>query len=93
MDTTLLLTGLVIVISHAVEAITGFGCTVLAFPFITYLIGIHQAKVLLAIIGWTLSPYIVITKFKHIQFRQFFVIVFLAGSTVPFGIYFLFISL
>jgi uncharacterized membrane protein YfcA len=88
MDTTLLLTGLIIAITHAVEAITGFGCTILALPFITYLVGIHEAKVLLAIIGWILSLYIVITKFKHIQFRQFFVIVFLAGSAMPLGIYF-----
>ncbi len=88
MDISFLLTGLIIFISHAVEAITGFGCTILAFPFITYLLGIHKAKVLLAIIGWILSLYIVSTKFKRIQFRQFFVIVILAGAGMPLGIYF-----
>ena len=32
--------GIVVFLSHLLEGITGFGCTVIALPFITILLGI-----------------------------------------------------
>ncbi len=39
----ILLSGLTVFVTHALEAVTGFGCTVLALPFVTALIGVKSA--------------------------------------------------
>lgn len=88
MSINLLLTGIVVFITHALEAITGFGCTVLAFPFVTQLLDIKEAKVILSIIAWILALYIVLTKLKKINLKQFFIIVLFVGIGMPAGIYF-----
>ena len=82
-----LLTGIVVFLTHTLEVITGFGCTVLAFPFVTWILGIYEAKVLLAVLTWILGAYLVSTKFRHINWRQFGIIVVLVGLGMPFGIY------
>lgn len=84
---TFLLTGVVVFLTHTLEVITGFGCTVLAFPFVTWILGIYEAKILLAILTWILGIYLVSTKFRHINWRQFGIIVALVGSGMPVGIY------
>ncbi len=84
---SLTLVGAVIFLTHALEAITGFGCTVLAVPFVTALIGMERGIPLLAVIAWLLALYIVITKFRDINFRQFLIIVFFVGLGMPIGIY------
>lgn len=83
----LLLVGLVVFITHSLEAITGFGCTVLAFPFVVMLMGdIESAKIVLSILAWVLALYFVVTKFRQIDWRQFGVIFLLAGLGLPIGI-------
>ena len=84
---TFFLTGLVVFLTHTLEVITGFGCTVLAFPFVTWILGIYEAKILLSILTWVLGSYLVLTKFKHINWKQFGIIVALAGVGMPVGIY------
>jgi len=82
----LILVGFVIFITHTLEAITGFGCTVLAFPFVIALMGnLEIAKIVLSILAWLLALYFVITKFKQIQWKQFGVILLLAGAGMPAG--------
>jgi uncharacterized membrane protein YfcA len=82
----LFLVGLVIFITHTLEAVTGFGCTVLAFPFVIALIGdLERAKIILSILAWVLALYFVVTKFRHIQWKQFGIIVLLAGLGMPVG--------
>jgi len=82
----LLLVGIVVFITHTLEAITGFGCTVLAFPFVIAIMGdIEHAKIILAILAWMLALYFVITKFKSILWRQFLIIIFIAGLGMPIG--------
>lgn len=83
----LALVGVVVFITHALEAITGFGCTVLAVPFVTALVGLERAIPILAVVGWILALYIVVTKFKEINFKQFGIIVFFVGLGMPAGIY------
>ena len=82
----LFLIGFVIFVTHTLEAITGFGCTVLAFPFVIALMGnLEIAKIVLSILAWLLALYFVITKFKQIQWKQFGIIVLLAGVGMPIG--------
>ena len=84
---TFLLTGIVVFLTHTLEVITGFGCTVLAFPFVTWILGIYEAKILLSALTWVLGVYLVSSKFKHINWRQFGIIVVLVGGGMPAGIY------
>jgi len=84
----LLLVGLVVFITHTLEAITGFGCTVLAFPFVIALMGdLERAKIVLSILAWVLALYFVITKFRQIYWKQFGIIVLLAGIGMPAGMW------
>lgn len=87
MSPTILLTGLVVFVTHGLEAITGFGCTVLALPFATILLGIVEAKFLLAILAWALALYIAISKFKRIVWSQYAVILLFVGAGMPIGMY------
>ncbi len=79
--------GLVVLITHALEAITGFGCTVLALPFVVELIGLEKARILLAILALILAIYISITNIKKINFKEYFIILLLSGIGMPIGIY------
>jgi len=82
----LLLVGLVVFVSHTIEAVTGFGCTVLAFPFVIFLMDdLEQAKIILSILAWILAAYFVVTKFKCIHWKQFAIIILLAGLGMPIG--------
>ncbi len=83
----LLLTGLVVFVTHALEAVTGFGCTVLALPFVTALLGVKTGVPILASIAWILALYIVVTKFRRIDFKQFGIIVFFVALGMPAGMY------
>lgn len=84
---SLLLTGLVVFLTHGLEAITGFGCTVLALPFVTLLLGLGEAKFLLAILAWALALYIAISKHRRIVWAQFGVILLFVGLGMPLGMY------
>lgn len=81
------LLGLVIFITHGLEAITGFGCTVLALPFVVALIGVQKGVILLAIVAWLLAIYIAVKYWRSIRFKEFAVIVACAGAGLPIGIY------
>ena len=85
--TTILLAGLVVFVTHALEAVTGFGCTVLALPFITALFGLKEGVMTLTILAWILALYIVATKRKDIEWRQFGVIVAFVMAGLPIGMY------
>jgi len=82
----LLLAGLVIFVTHTLEAVTGFGCTVLAFPFVIFLMkDLEQAKIILSILAWMLAAYFVVTKFGCIRWKQFGIIILFAGLGMPIG--------
>jgi hypothetical protein len=80
------LVGITVLITHALEAITGFGCTVLALPFVTALVGVKTGVPILATLAWILALYIVITKWKFINFKEFAIILLFVGLGLPFGI-------
>lgn len=80
------LLSLVVFITHFQEAITGFGCTVLALPFVIFLLGLDVAVKVLVIQAWILTAYIVITARADIVWRQYGRIVLFAGLGLPVGI-------
>lgn len=81
------LAGIVIFATHALEAVTGFGCTVLALPFITALFGLKSGVMTLTILAWILALYIAITKRRDIDWKQFAVIVGFVIIGLPIGMY------
>ena len=84
---SILLAGIVVLITHTLEALTGFGCTVLAVPFITAIFGMHDGIMVLTVIAWLLALYIIITKHKYIVWKKAFTILALMIPTLPLGIY------
>ncbi len=84
----ILLSGLVIFFSFTLEAITGFGCTVMAVPFVTALLGMHDGVVILTVLSMLLALYITIRNFKYIDFKHFLVIVLLMLPGLFVGRYF-----
>ncbi len=86
--TKILLVGFVVLLTHCLEGITGFGCTVLALPFIILLIGIKSAVPILVVLAWILAGYIIIRSWKHIKLKEFIFIILHVAIGLPFGIYF-----
>jgi len=83
--TQMLLVGLVVLVTHALEGVTGFGCTVLAMPFVVLLLGIHVAKPVLAVLAWLLAGYIVAVSWKKIVWKEFYFIVLYVSLGLPIG--------
>ena len=83
----IVLAGLIVIITHALETITGFGCTVLAMPFMVELIGLQKAKILLSTLALLLALYIVVTKYKKINIKEFGIIILFVGLGMPLGLY------
>lgn len=83
----ILLVGGIVLITHCLEGITGFGCTVLALPFIALLMGIKSAVPILVMLAWILAGYLIIRSWKNIKWREFVFIVLHVAIGLPFGIY------
>jgi uncharacterized membrane protein YfcA len=83
--TRLLLVGVVVFLTHALEGITGFGCTVLAMPFVAMLLGLKVAKPLLVVLAWLLAGYIVTVSWKKIVWKEFLFILLYVGIGLPVG--------
>jgi uncharacterized membrane protein YfcA len=79
--------GIVIMVTHFVEGITGFGCTVLALPFAISLVGIKAAVPALVVIGWIIALYIVVIDFQNIIWKEYFKIVSVVIFGLPIGIW------
>ncbi|QQO11281.1 sulfite exporter TauE/SafE family protein [Breznakiella homolactica] len=84
---SILVSGVVVFFTHALEAVTGFGCSVLAMPFVTALLGMRQGVIVITILAWILALYIVITKRKMIDFKQYAVICGCMLIGLPAGMY------
>lgn len=82
-----LLFGLVVLITHFIEGITGFGCTVLALPFCSSLAGIKVAVPVLVIIAWLLALYIIIIDFRKIIWREYTKIIAFVILGLPIGMW------
>ncbi|MBE6068609.1 MAG: sulfite exporter TauE/SafE family protein [Clostridium lundense] len=84
---TILLLGILILITHFLEGLTGFGSTVLAMPFAIMLVGINIAKPILTIVGLLLSLYVVIISYKDILWEHYFRIVTFVVLGLPIGMW------
>ena len=84
---TMLLVAVIVLITHTLEGITGFGCTAIAMPFTIMLVGVTVAKPTLTILGFLLSLYIVIISFKDIVWKEFIRIVAFVGLGLPVGLW------
>lgn len=84
---TIILFGIVVLISHFLEGITGFGCTVLALPFCILLVGVKTTVPVLMILAWLLALYVIIIDFKKIVWKEFLNILLFVGIGLPIGIY------
>lgn len=75
---------IVIFLTHIVQTITGFAASMLSMPFLTMIISLSDAKVLLTTLGLVWSLWIIFTDHKYIdwKFLWFVVIVMLAGIVV-----------
>lgn len=83
----ILLFGIIVLITHLMEGITGFGCTVLALPFAIALVGINVAVPVLIVLAWFLCLYIVIIDFKKIVWKEFFKIISFVILGLPIGMW------
>lgn len=83
----ILLLGTIIFLAHILEAITGFGCTVIALPFVSMILGIKLTVPVLAGLGLLMSSYIVCRSWRNIQFSEFLFIVIYVGIGMPLGMF------
>jgi len=81
------LVAVIVFLTHVQEGITGFGCTVLALPFVMLLLGLHVAVPVLVIQAWVLTVYIVFIARREIVWAEYGRIVALAGIGLPLGIW------
>jgi uncharacterized membrane protein YfcA len=84
----LLLSGVVVFFTHALEAVTGFGCAVLAMPFVTALLGVRRGIIVITILSWLLAFYMAVSKWRQLNFPQFGVICGCMAIGLPVGMYF-----
>jgi uncharacterized membrane protein YfcA len=82
---TVFLFGIVVLITHFLEGITGFGCTVLALPFCVMLVGVKTAVPVLTVLSLILSSYIVIIDYKNIVWKSYIKIISFVGLGLPIG--------
>lgn len=68
---TAVLFGLVVLATHFIQGITGFGCAVLAMPFCILLTGIDTARPVLTVLALVLDIYLLFVSWKHVDWRQY----------------------
>jgi len=83
----ILLSGLVVFITHPLEAVTGFGCSVLAMPFVTALLGLRMGVMVITVLAWILALYFAVVKFKDIDWKQYGIITGFMLLGLPIGMY------
>lgn len=77
----------IIFLTHFQEGVTGFGCTVLALPFLALLIGLKISVPILVLQAWVLTAYIVLIARRDIVWKEYALVLGIAGIGFPVGIY------
>jgi len=83
----ILASGVVVLITHALEAVTGFGCAVLAMPFVSALLGVKTAVKVITILAWLLALYLAVRNYRRIDFKQYAIITGCMLAGLPVGMY------
>jgi len=77
---------LLVLITYFQEAVTGFGCTVLALPFAILLLGsIAEAKPVLVMLALVLNCGVSLLARKHIRWKEVWIILILVAVGLPGG--------
>ena len=84
---SILLGGLVVCITHILEAITGFGASVLAMPFLSGLIGVKTAVQIVSILTWLFTLTIALKNVHEIDWKQYGIIMGFMLAGLPVGMY------
>ena len=82
---TAVLFGLVVLATHFIQGITGFGCAVLAMPFCILLTGIDTARPVLTVLALVLDVYLLVVSWKYIDWRQYLLILAFVLPGLPIG--------
>ena len=94
MELTLVLMGIIVLLgliqffAQGLEAITGFGSTVVAVPIMAMIVPLETAVVIGVTHTWVLVIYIVFISRKDIVWKEFGFIALYVLIGLPFGIYF-----
>ena len=81
----LIFSGIVIMVTNAIEGVTGFGSAVIALPFLNLTVGLHDAVQVLCFFGWLVPLYIVSRSWKHIKWNELGRILLYCAPGVPIG--------
>jgi uncharacterized membrane protein YfcA len=84
----LLLVALIIFLTYGIEAVTGFGGTVLSLPFVALLLGVKTAVPVLALMSWSLAAFVVWRSRKVFRWGAYLRILSLTVAGLPFGLFF-----
>ncbi len=79
--------GLLSLVTHVIEAITGFGSTVMSLPFGIALVGVGVAVPVLSVHAWLLSAYVVLVDWKKIQWKQYVTVMAFVLLGMPLGMW------
>lgn len=84
---TIILFGIVVLATHFLMGITGFGSTVLALPFCILLVGVKASVPVLVVLAWLLSFMILVVDYKNLLWKEFIYIFIFVGLGLPLGMY------
>ncbi|WP_338232356.1 sulfite exporter TauE/SafE family protein [Companilactobacillus muriivasis] len=76
---------LIIIFAHVIQTITGFAGSMLALPFLTFIISLSDAKVLITLIGLVWSLWILYTDHKYIDWHFLWMAVVLMTIGIAIG--------
>lgn len=76
---------LIIAVTHFISALTGFGCTIIAMPFVISIIGMQAAKSVLLVMGLIQPGYVLLKTYKHINYKSSLTIIGISALGLPLG--------
>jgi hypothetical protein len=82
---TAVLFGLIVLATHFIQGITGFGCAVLAMPFCILLTGIDTARPVLTVLALILDIYLLVVSWRHVDWRKYLRILAFVLPGLPIG--------
>ena len=82
-----ILFGFLVLVTQLIEAITGFGSTVLALPFAVSLVGVAAAVPILSLHTWLFAAWVVLADLKKIMWRQYGTAILFVLIGLPLGMW------
>jgi len=82
---TAVLFGLIVLATHFIQGITGFGCATLAMPFCILLTDIDTARPVLTVLALVLDVYLLVVSWNHVDWRQYLRILAFVLPGLPIG--------